>query len=65
MPHVDCKRLNCTHSKWSFYPGFLCELKTVHLDKTGKCTDYLKQIGKVDAYKELLAKGKVINNEKD
>jgi len=60
---VDCKRLNCVHSKWAFFPGFICELKTVHLNERGTCTEYVRQKGKIDAYKEALKKGQESNDK--
>ncbi|MDD5551384.1 MAG: hypothetical protein PHS34_09000 [Candidatus Omnitrophica bacterium] len=55
---VDCKRLNCEKNKWSLFPGFHCILKVTHLNEKGCCTDYIKQVGKIDAYKEALEKGR-------
>ena len=54
---INCQRKNCAHSKWALVPGFLCELKTTHLNSRGICTDYVKQAGKIDAYKEALKRG--------
>lgn len=55
---IDCQRKNCEHNKWALFPGFFCEQKVTHLDSKGICTDYVKQLGKIDAYKEALEKGK-------